>query len=115
MTLKVIKTGKAKMGRSVNNPEYVYESMRFLEKKDREYFYVLHLDAKLRIIAKELISVGSLTSSSIHPREVFKASILNNSYAILCCHNHPSGNIQPSQTDINITKKIIHFLNSDGS
>jgi proteasome lid subunit RPN8/RPN11 len=106
MTLEVIKTGKVKTCKSLTNPWSIYTTMRFLKKKDREHFYVLHLNSKLQIIGKEIISIGTLTDSIIHPREVFKGAILNNSAAIICVHNHPSGDPKPSQVDIEITKRL---------
>lgn len=106
MTLKLIKTGKVKICKSLTSFKPIYTTMRFLEKKDREHFYVLHLNSKLQMIAKELISIGSLTNSTVHPREVFKGAILNNSAAIICVHNHPSGDLDPSQDDIEITKRL---------
>jgi len=106
MTLKIIKNGKAAKGKSLQNSKDVYEVMRFLIKKDREHFYVLHLDARNRIIAKEIISIGTLTDTSISAREVFKGAILNNSAQIICIHNHPSGAIKPSQGDIEITDRL---------
>lgn len=106
MTLKVIKTGRPIKGKSLTNSSLVYEAMRFLGKEDRENFYVLHLNGKNRIIAKELVSIGSLTSSTVHPREVFKGAILNNSGSIICVHNHPSGDPVPSREDITITERL---------
>lgn len=106
LTLKVIKTDKAKKGKLLYNSKAVYKVMRFIEKKDREYFYVLHLDGKLHMIAKELIAIRTLTTASVHPREVFKGAILNNSAGIICVHNHPSGDPNPSSDDIKITQRL---------
>ncbi len=83
----------------------VVKLMSFLKTADREMMYALHLDAKLRIIAMELISVGSLTSSMFHPREIFKGAILNNSASIILVHNHPSGDATPSKGDLDVTAK----------
>jgi proteasome lid subunit RPN8/RPN11 len=74
---------------------------------DREAFYVLHLDGKNRIISKELISLGSLNQSIVHPREVFKGALLNNSAAIIGVHNHPSGDPSPSREDKEITQRLL--------
>lgn len=74
---------------------------------DREAFYVLCLDKKLRIIGVNLVSIGSLSLSLVHPREVFKAAILLNSSSIICVHNHPSsGNPAPSADDVLITERL---------
>lgn len=85
----------------------VYNLMRFLESADREQFYVLHLTAKNQVIAMEQVAMGTLTNSLLHPREVFKAAIVSNSAQIILCHNHPSGNVQPSREDELITTRII--------
>ena len=66
---------------------------------DRECFAVLHLNARNRPLSLEVVSTGTLTSSLVHPREVFKAAILQNAAAIIVGHNHPSGDTTPSQED----------------
>jgi len=73
---------------------------------DREQFLVCCLDAKHAIIGVNVVSIGSLTLSIIHPREVFKAAILLNSAAIICAHNHPSGNPEPSSEDRALTTRL---------
>ncbi len=109
ITLRVIKKGYASEQEQILHPGVLHNSMKFLENEDREKFYVLHLDAKMRILGKELIAVGTLTNSLIHPREVFKGAILNNSAYIILVHNHPSGDATPSENDIKITEKLINL------
>lgn len=77
-----------------------------MQQLDREAFYVLHLNGKNQIIAKELISLGSLSTCIVHPREVFKGALLNNSAAIIGVHNHPSGDPAPSYEDRVITQRL---------
>ena len=74
---------------------------------DREIFLLICLNTKNSIIAAQEISIGSLSSSIVHPREVFKLAILNNSASVAFLHNHPSGNTEPSRDDISITQKLI--------
>jgi DNA repair protein RadC len=74
---------------------------------DREHFVVLLLDRKNRLIGVNTVSIGSLTASVVHPREVFKPAILANAAAIICGHNHPSGDPQPSQEDRLITRRLV--------
>jgi DNA repair protein RadC len=76
------------------------------EHLDREHFVVCGLDAKHRVIGINLVSVGTLTLSIVHPREVFKPLIVMNAAAWLCCHNHPSGDPAPSQEDRLLTKRL---------
>ena len=71
----------------------------FLEGEDREHFLVLHLDSKHQVVSIEVASIGTLSSSLVHPREVFKGAILANAAAVICAHNHPSGNVEPSTDD----------------
>jgi DNA repair protein RadC len=73
---------------------------------DREHFVVCGLDAKHRVIGINLVSIGSLSLSIVHPREVFKPLIVMNAAAWLCCHNHPSGDVTPSQEDRVLTKRL---------
>lgn len=79
---------------------------QFLEELDREAMMVVALNAKSEPTCLQVISTGSLSSSIVHPREVFKVAILSNAYSILLAHNHPSGDTTPSQEDLNITKRI---------
>jgi DNA repair protein RadC len=72
-----------------------------------EHFIAFHLDVKFQVIGYHEVSKGTLSASLVHPREVFKAAILSNSYAIICAHNHPSGIETASKEDIEITKKLI--------
>lgn len=73
----------------------------------KEKFLVVCLNSSNKIIRYEIISIGSLNSSIVHPREVFKVAIENDSASIILIHNHPSGNPEPSNEDISITKKIV--------
>jgi DNA repair protein RadC len=73
----------------------------------KEKFLLVCLNSANKIITYEIISVGNLNSSVVHPREVFKAAIEHNSASIILLHNHPSGNPEPSNEDIAITKKIV--------
>ena len=79
----------------------------YLRGVDREHFVVVLLDRKHRVIGLNTVSVGSLTASLAHPREVFKPALVSNAAAILCGHNHPSGDPQPSQEDRVITARLV--------
>lgn len=79
---------------------------RFLEDADREQLVVCCLDTKNQPQSVNVASVGSLNSSIVHPREVFKVAILSNAASIIIFHNHPSGDPDPSNEDISITKRL---------
>jgi DNA repair protein RadC len=74
---------------------------------DREQFHVLMLDSKNQLIGVNLVSQGSLSTSVVCPREVYKAAILANSAAVILLHNHPSGCPEPSQEDRNCTSRLV--------
>lgn len=78
-----------------------------LARLDREQFWALHLDPKNRLVSREVVSIGHLTSALVHPREVFKAAILANAAAVAFVHNHPSGDPEPSRDDFEITRRLV--------
>lgn len=106
--LKVVRTGRVEDPLTQYTcPEQVHRRFcREMQLLDREHFVVLHLDSKNHLIARETISVGHLNQSLVHPREVFKGAVLNSSAAIICVHNHPSGDPAPSANDRNITAQL---------
>jgi len=79
----------------------------YLADVDREHFVVLMLDTKNKVIAISTVSIGSLNASIVHPREVFKPAILSNAASIICGHNHPSGDCQPSKEDRALTTRLV--------
>jgi len=97
---------KEAKGNSLNSPELVAKSMIQEGKIDREAFWVLHLNTKYRLIERELVSLGILDRSLIHPREVFKKAILNSSQAIITVHNHPGADPSPTQDDKEIWQRL---------
>ncbi|RXG63275.1 hypothetical protein ES695_18085 [Candidatus Atribacteria bacterium 1244-E10-H5-B2] len=72
----------------------------------KEHFWAMGLNTKNRVLYLELVSLGSLTEGIVHPREVFKSAILNNSCSLIFCHNHPSGEAEPSGNDITVTQVL---------
>lgn len=83
---------------------YIMESMRHL---NQEHLAVLFLDTKNQIIHNRTIFVGSLNSSIVHPREIFREAVKRSAASIICAHNHPSGDPTPSQEDIHVTKRLV--------
>jgi len=74
---------------------------------DREHFYILHLNSRNQVIGKEVVSVGSVDATIVHPREIFKNSIKKSAVSIVLVHNHPSGDPEPSDDDIKITGRLV--------
>lgn len=92
----------------VNSPSDAFDiANQYLENVDREHFGILCLDTKNKVTAIHTVSIGSLNSSIVHPRELFKAAILANSNSIVLFHNHPSGDSAPSREDIEVTKRLV--------
>lgn len=83
---------------------YVMDRMRYLKK---EHFITLLLDTKHRLVGEEVSSVGSLDASIVHPREVFRIAVRKSASAVLCLHNHPSGDPAPSSEDISVTARLV--------
>jgi DNA repair protein RadC len=79
----------------------------YLADVDREHFVVLFLDRKNQVTGINTVSIGSLTASIVHPREVFKPAILANAAAVILCHNHPSGSPFPSNEDRILTARLV--------
>jgi len=83
---------------------YVMEEMRTL---NQEHFVVLFLNTKNEVIHQQTIFIGSLNSSIVHPREVFREAVKRSAASIICFHNHPSGDPTPSQEDIHVTRRLV--------
>jgi len=79
----------------------------YLSGVDREHFVILLLDQKNQVIGINTVSIGSLTASVVHPRECFKPAILSNAASIICGHNHPSSDCQPSREDRALTTRLV--------
>ena len=90
----------------VDDTEKAAEQLADLRDKKQEYFVCLTLDGANRLISKRVISIGTLTSSLVHPREVFAEAITDRAASIIVAHNHPSGNLQPSQADRDVTDRL---------
>lgn len=78
-----------------------------LKREQREHFVVLLLNARHEVHSRETVSVGSLNASIVHPREVFRPAILAGAASIVLVHNHPSGDPEPSEEDLTITKRLV--------
>lgn len=89
------------------SPKDVWERMADIRGSKKEHFVVFYLDSRNQEIKREIISIGILNQNLIHPREVFEGAIKNNALNIIICHNHPSGVLEPSEEDIEITKKLV--------
>jgi DNA repair protein RadC len=102
---------KYRRGTSLSSPGTVRELLRLkLAEHEREVFACLFLDNRHRLIQFVILFTGTIDGASIHPREVVKAALAVNAAAVICCHNHPSGCVEPSGADKSITRKLQEAL-----
>ena len=104
------KTGRYELPRETKSPEEAYTAIKIItnvQEEAQEVFGILLLNIKNKIVAAHEISRGALNSSLVHPREVFKPAVLHNAASIICFHNHPSGEPEPSREDIELTKLLV--------
>ncbi len=97
---------------SVRAPEDVAKVFQYLLRledkidQDREHLYVMHLDGRYQLKLVELVVVGTMTEAMVHPREIFRRAVIEGSAAITIGHNHPSGEVDPSDNDLTFTRRI---------
>jgi len=88
-------------------PEEIWEELRDLRNHKKEHFVIFYLDSRNQEIKRETISIGSLNANLVHPREVFEPAVRNLTAQIILAHNHPSGDPEPSEDDLEITKRLV--------
>ena len=88
------------------SPEDVWRELADLRDHKKEHFVIFFLDARNQKIARETVSIGTLTMSLVHPREVFEPAIARSAAPIILAHNHPSGDPEPSHEDIRVTEQL---------
>lgn len=90
----------------IDTPELAVAQLGYIRDKKQEYCVCLTLDGANRLIENRIITIGTLTNSLIHPREIFADAITDRAASIIIAHNHPSGNLEPSDADIAVTERI---------
>jgi DNA repair protein RadC len=94
--------------KAIKSPSDVVSMFKsYLDGADREHFCIAMLDRKGSLLGLNTVSIGSLSSLIVHPREVFKPAIIIGASSIILCHNHPSGDTAPSREDIDVTRKLV--------
>jgi DNA repair protein RadC len=105
--VQLVRDGRPKSKLKITHPKHVYALFKDrFSKLDREEAWVVLLNGRNQVIGTNLLSIGILDASMIHPREVFKVAILGNAATIILVHQHPSGDVEPSDEDKAITKRI---------
>jgi DNA repair protein RadC len=108
MDLKIMMVKEEhKVLKRVDSSHAVYRAYKYLSENSQEELHILALDAKNRVVGDYMVSRGTATSSPFHPREIFKFACLKNAQSIIMVHNHPSGDLLPSQEDAEITKRLV--------
>jgi DNA repair protein RadC len=91
----------------VRGPETVFELTRDIRSTNREHFVGFYLNSRNQVLRREVISIGSLNASIVHPREVYQPAIAVSAASLILAHNHPSGDPSPSEEDLAITRRLV--------
>ena len=102
---------KGKKSKLIVSPKEIWEEMQDVRNSKKEHCFIFYLDVRNQIIKRELVSVGTLNASLIHPREVFEPAVRISAAQIILSHNHPSGDSSPSDEDISLTKRLVEAGN----
>lgn len=103
----LVREGRSGLKVEVSSPAMAFLFLKPKARRlDREHFWRVDLDAPNHIISYEVVSIGTLTASLVHPREVFVGVLLNKAAAVIIAHNHPSGEITPSPEDKETTRRL---------
>ena len=94
-------------GPMITTPQQCADYLENVGGLAQEAFVVITLNTKNKVLGKHLISIGTLNSSLVHPREVFRVGIMDNANAMILAHNHPSGDPTPSAEDIKVTRQLV--------
>ena len=91
----------------VRGPETVFDLCRDIRGANREHFVGFYLNSRNQVLRREVISIGSLNASIVHPREVYQPAIAVSAASLILAHNHPSGDPTPSEEDLAITRRLV--------
>lgn len=89
------------------NPKDVFDNLKDITQSKKEHFVVFFLDSRNQQIHREIISVGTINASLVHPREVFEPAVRHLSVQVILAHNHPSGDLEPSEEDLTVNKRLV--------
>lgn len=91
----------------ITSPKDVFILLKDISKRRQENFIVISLDSSMKVIQKRTVFIGTLNTTFVHPREVFSDPIVDRACGIIVVHNHPSNNVEPSDEDDHVTKRLI--------
>ncbi len=105
--IKLLYKGKKKCLGRVDSPEAVYTLFNWMAKELQESFIALYLDNKNGVVGWSKISMGTVSETIVHPRDVFRVAVRENAVSIILVHNHPTGNTEPSREDLATTNRLV--------
>jgi len=100
-------SGESNGSPAIKTPQDVIAQVQEIRSRKKENFVVLYLNARNQLIHKEFVSIGTLNSSLVHPREVYEPAIRHSAASLILVHNHPSGDVQPSEDDHIVTHRLV--------
>ena len=103
---KAIEMSVREASGSIRNARDAFEILKPFGLKEQEHFIILNLNTANEVISQNVVSIGTVNRTIVHPREVFRKAIEENATAIFICHNHPSGSMKPSEEDKQITERL---------
>jgi DNA repair protein RadC len=106
MTYEIISERKMRNPKAVNNPENIYALVKRYAGKRQEHFIVITLNGAHEPVSVSIVFIGLVNRTIVHPREVFFRAIRDMASAVIVCHNHPSGQLAPSEQDIEVTRNL---------
>jgi DNA repair protein RadC len=106
LSKRIFKSKKVKIAQ-ILKPEDVFQELKDIRDLKKEHFVVFYLNSRNQEIKREIISVGTLNASLVHPREVFEPAVKNLAAQVILAHNHPSGDLEPSEDDLAINKRLV--------
>jgi DNA repair protein RadC len=99
--------GKKTQLRRILSPRDVFDELKDIRESRKEHFVAFFLDSRNQQICREIISVGTVNASLVHPREVFEPAVRHTAVQIIVAHNHPSGDKEPSEEDLDVNKRLV--------
>jgi DNA repair protein RadC len=105
----VLRNSKIKITKAEDVAKVFQDLLKLEDKidREREHLYIMHLDGRQQVKLVELVVIGTMTEAMIHPREVFRRAVTEGSASIIIAHNHPSGDVTPSDNDLTFTRRLL--------
>lgn len=91
----------------IKSPDQAYQHFKLMAYGSKEQLRALYLNSRYQVVHDEVISIGTLTSNLVHPREVFQPAVENGAVALIIAHNHPSGSLEPTKADVSTTRQLV--------